>query len=551
MSDAFGRHEAEITASIEPIDIKIGIASKAMGQLGQRSQELRDLRDTIEADIQREIRHHQELLEARKRELIDRLDLLINVKLKNLEAQKDEIETVLTLLVSCQTFVRQSLKTASQVEVMKMKNAVMKQVKEVNTKFKEDTLSPSESANVRFTVSSQELVSAYQQLGEVYVHDISPEKSYATGKGLKAAYPCERATAILHVINNDGKAYTSPVECVNCEVESECTGEKGKCAVKKIEGNRYEISYQATHRGKHQLHVNVEGNYIKGSPFPVIVKLPVQKLATPIKTVKGLKGPRGVAVNQRGDIIVVEESGHCVSIFSPAGDKIKSFGSYGSKHGQFNTPDGVAVDEADNILVVDFSNHRIQKFMPGGNFIAAVGKEGGKPMEFNRPIGIGIHPRTRMVYIADYNNHRIQVLKQDLTFFKSFGSCGSYNGQFQCPYDVAFDSNGNVYIADYSNDRIQVFTVEGKFLRKFGRKGKGSVELNAPNGIAIDCEDLVYVTESNNHRVSVFTCEGKFLTSFGSKGSGPGQFKAPRGITVDNNALVYISDCDNCRLQLF
>ena len=550
VSDAFERHEAEMTASLEPIDVKVSIATKVMGQLGQRSQELRDLRAGIEADIQREIKQHHELLEARKSELIGRLDELINVKLKKLEAQKDEVETVLTQLVSCQTFVRQNLKTGSQAEVMKKKKAVMKQVKEVTTSFNEDTMSPCESADVRFTASSQELMSAYQQFGEVFIEEASPERCYATGKGLEVADPGERATAVLHVVDTKGNAYTRPVETVTCELESDSTGEKIKCAVKKTEGNRYEISYQATSRGRHQLHIKVEGDHIKGSPFPVTVKLPVQKLGTPVKTMRGLDKPWGVAVNQKGNIIVAECGHHCVSIFSPEGE-IKSFGSRGSDHGQLNQPRGVTVDGDYNILVVDSGNHRIQKFTSDGNFITAVGKCGSKRLEFNCPIGIGVHPRTGMVYVTDSWNHRIQILNSDLTFYSNFGSRGDDNGQFQSPYDVAFDSTGNVYVADSDNNRIQVFTAEGKYLRKFRRKGKGSGELAYPTSISIDSDDQVYVAECGNDRVLVFMCDGEFLTSLGSQGSGPGQFDGPFGVTVDKNGLVYVTDRGNKRIQIF
>ena len=551
VSDAFERHEAEMTASLEPIDVKVSIATKVMGQLGQRSQELRDLRAGIEADIQREIKQHHELLEARKSELIGRLEELINAKLKKLEAQKDEVETVLTQLVSCQTFVRQNLKTGSQAEVMKMKKAVMKQVNQQAENLDLGTVSPCESANVRFTASSQELASAYQQFGEVYVHDVSPEKCYATGEGLEVADPGERAIAVLHVVSNEGDAYTRPVETVTCELESNSTGEKTKCAVKKTEGNRYEISYQATSRGRHQLHIKVEGEHVKGSPFPVTVKLPVQKLGTPVKTIGGLDKPWGVAINQSGNIVVTESGNHRISIFSSAGEKIKSFGSLGSSNGQFNRPEGVVVDGDDNILVVDYNNHRIQKFTSDGNFITAVGVRGDNCREFKYPVGIGVHPLNQRVYIADTDNHRIQILNSDLTFSSSFGSRGNNNGQFNSPYDLAFDSSGNVYVADNGNYCILVFTAEGKFLRRFGTRGKKPGELDSPTGVSLDISNVVYVTEFSNCRVSLFTQEGKYLSSFGSAGARPGQLGWPRGVTVDKNGLVYVTEFSNGRMQVF
>ena len=409
---------------------------------------------------------------------------------------------------------------------------------------------PCEPANVKF-IASPELTQACQQFGQVFLQQISPEKCYATGKGLEVTEIGERATAVLHVVDNIGKACTTPVDILTCELVSEMTGKKIDCSVKKTETSQYEISYQPTSRGRHHLHINVDGEHIKGSPFAVTVTLPIQKLGTPIKTITGLKGPWGVAVSQTGDVIVAEGTGHCISIFSPVGEKIQSFGSQGSGHGQFSHPHGVAVDGDGNILVADRWNYRIQKYTYNSNFIRAVGKKGNNPLEFNSPMGIAVHPHNKKVYIADNNNHRIQILNPDLTFSSSFGSHGKNNGQFNNPYDVAFDSTGNVYVADMDNRRIQVFTAEGEFLRKFGKKGSGNGELLYLTSISIDSDNVVYVAEHDNHCVSVFTCEGNILTSFGTRGSGPGQFNKPRGIAVDKNGVVYVCDDGNNRLQLF
>ena len=104
---------------------------------------------------------------------------------------------------------------------------------------------------------------------------MSPEKCHATGKGLEVAKLGERATAVLHIVDDGGKPYMKPVvqETLTCELVSESTGEKIDCSMKKTEGSgEYEISYQATSRGRHQLHIKVEGEHIKGSPFSILVK---------------------------------------------------------------------------------------------------------------------------------------------------------------------------------------------------------------------------------------------------------------------------------------
>ena len=299
--------------------------------------------------------------------------------------------------------------------------------------------------------------------------------------------------------------------------------------------------------------VKEEGQHIRGSPsLTISAKSPVWELRTPILTLSGMKEPWGVAINQRGEVIVAECGGHCVSVFSPSGEKLRTFGTHGSGQGQFKYPRGVAVDGEWNILVADSYNHRIQKFTPEGQFLTAVGAKDNGPLQFDHPTNIVFNTANKKVYVTDSWNDRVQVLNSDLTFSSSFGKQrGSGKGQFDLPYGITCDSTGNVYVADCDNHRVQVFTAEGKFLKMFGRCGAGRGELSVPIGIAIDSNDMVYVSEWGNHRVSVFTSEGVSVTSFGIRGRGPGQFKGPRGVVVDNSGVVYVCDHNNNCVQIF
>ena len=136
----------------------------------------------------------------------------------------------------------------------------------------------------------------------------------------------------------------------------------------------------------------MEGEYIKGSPFTVTVKSQIKKLGTPIKTISGLNGPWGVAVNEKGEILVAESGGHCISIFSPAGEKLGSFGSKGSGPGQFDEPRDVTVESNDNILVAD-CNHHVQKFTSEHKFILlSVGSRGSNHLQFDHPLSVTLSP---------------------------------------------------------------------------------------------------------------------------------------------------------------
>ena len=182
VGDIFQKHKAEITTSLQPVQKQLSMVSQSLEQFGLRSKELDDLEVVLETNIQQEIRKLHEILEARKAELVGQMKQFIHTK-KNLAAQKDEVEIVHTQLASCLSFVRESLRTGSQGEMMKIKKGVMKQIKEITNNFKPDMLLPCELANVKF-IASSELSQACQQFGDVYIPRVSPEKCYATCKGL-------------------------------------------------------------------------------------------------------------------------------------------------------------------------------------------------------------------------------------------------------------------------------------------------------------------------------------------------------------------------------
>ena len=544
ITDTFEQQKAEITASLEPVEMRLETINKAIGQIATESKAVEANRGAIEAEINRKINELQDTLELRKAELICELNDKAQQSLKKLATQKDALETIQTQLVSCLAFVRESLRTVSQGEILQMKKGVLRQIKEITNSIELDQLPSCESPHIAFS-SLPELAESCRHFGEICCI------SYATGKGLEVAVRGEETTATLHICDKQGRVHPKPVESLTCELVSDAKTDKIKGSLKKTKDGQYEVSYQPTCRGRHQLHIKIEGEHIKGSPFGITVKIPVQELGTPVRTFNEVDKPWGVAINQQGEVVVAECERNCLSIFSATGDKIRSFGSAGSDHGQFDSPRGVAVDNDGNILVVDSRNSRIQKFSADGRFLAAVGTHGSDQLQFKCPIGIKINPRTKRIYVADQSNQRVQVLRHDLTFCSNFGSRGDGPGHLYNPCDVAFDSANNIYVADLNNHRIQVFTENGGFLRQIGRRGTGNGELKFPVMIAVDNEDRVFVTELGNLRVSVFTSEGNYLVSFGTWGKEPQQFQHPCGITIDKSEMVYVCDYGKDCVQIF
>ena len=547
---AFEVYKEEMSSFVEPLEKQVTTIKKALTQLDRRHEEISDQQAVIKDNVHVTFRRLREVLNIRETEIINQLHQTTQGKLKKLAAQHDEIETTLVQLNSCLHFIGESCKAGNELDVLMMKTNTVTQAKELTLPFQPNFLKPNTEADTVFS-SSADMTALCQNYGLIFsTNSPDPSKCHVTGKGAEVAAVGEKSTAVLHALNSTGMQYDSKrlIKSLECELVSEITGSRITCSIERrdSEASQLEISYQPTIKGRHQLHIKVEGQHVRGSPFSVRVKSPVEKLGTPIRSINGLNNPIGVTINQKGEVLITEEGGHCVSVFSSSGEKLRSFGKFGSEPGQFNIPCGLAMDGKGNILLADILNHRIQKFTSNGKFLMAVGSKGSGPLQFSHPFDIALNTSINKVHVLSEGN--VQILNSDLTFFSTFESC---NQQFCHPRGIACDSTGNVYVADTCNHHIQVFTAEGKFLKMFGGHGQGKGELSLPYHIARDTNDLMYVSEKENSRISVFTSEGQFVLSFGRKGEGPGEFDWPYGLAVDDSGVVYVCDKNNSRVQMF
>ena len=547
IGEVFEKHKQEIMSSLNPAEQQQTLARNALEKLDVRYNEITDQRAALQAQIHKSSQQLREIIDLRGKELTDKLNYITQEKLSKIAAQRKQIKTPLAQLGSCVDKVKEKLRTDSQGVVLRMKTALVKQVRDLTTALEPDTMELYTDADMRF-ISSHVAAEACHAHGLVVTYD--PSQWYTISKITDAATVGKMFTATF--IQHGEEAFENLMESLECELVSELTGTRARGSLERRGQSQYKVSYQSTIKGRHQLNIKVMGEHIRGSPHYVAVKKsPDEKLGTPIRTIDPVSKPWGIALNKSGEVVVTSSDRNCVSVFSPSGDKLRSFGTEGSGQGQFMGPCGVAVDGEGNILVADSVNHRIQKFTAEGQFITAVGSKGSGPLQFNKVRDIAINTSNNKVYVVDSINHRIQALNSDLIISNTFGKYGDNKGEFSYPWAIACDSTGNVYVADSANNRIQVFTSMGKFLRMFGSRGKGDGELNRPIGIALDDQDKVYVSEGNNHRISVFTSKGQFVMSFGSRGKRPGEFDDPRGLAVDSNGVVYVCDLDNKRLQLF
>jgi DNA-binding beta-propeller fold protein YncE len=112
----------------------------------------------------------------------------------------------------------------------------------------------------------------------------------------------------------------------------------------------------------------------------------------------------------------------------------------------------VAISGDGKVYVAD--HHRIQVFEADGTFVRTWGSKGTGHGQFNQPWDVAISGDGK-VYVTDRRNHRIQVFDTGGTFVRTWGSKGTGHGQFTWLYGLVI-SDGTVYAMD-RNRGIQVF----------------------------------------------------------------------------------------------
>jgi len=257
--------------------------------------------------------------------------------------------------------------------------------------------------------------------------------------------------------------------------------------------------------------------------------------------------PQAVAVDQNGNIFVVDNGNHRIEKFTSTGTFLRQWGGMGSADGQFLFPQAVAVDQNGSIFVADTGNNRIEKFDNNGTFLTSWGDAGTDDGQFSGPVGVAVDANDN-VFVADGSNNRIQKFTNTGTFLTKWGSVGNGDSQFAIPFAVAVDGEGNVFVADHFNHRIQKFTNTGTFLAKWGSLGLGDGEFSDLEDVAVDASGSVFAADVD--RIQVFTNDGIFITQWGSLGNADGQFNSAVGVGVDPNGTVLVTE-ENHRVQRF
>jgi DNA-binding beta-propeller fold protein YncE len=163
-----------------------------------------------------------------------------------------------------------------------------------------------------------------------------------------------------------------------------------------------------------------------------------------------------VCDSTRQRILIVDNRLHNVSVFSEKGDSLFTIGRRGTEDSCFNYPQSAAVDNLGNIYVVDAFNFRIEVFDSSGRYLRKFGQQGDRWGMFGRPKGIALDSH-RNIYVSDAFFHNFQIFNQQAELLLFVGKFSFGNDGFQDPVSLAIDAKNTLYVTDQLNKRVQVF----------------------------------------------------------------------------------------------
>ncbi|MBI4325065.1 MAG: VCBS repeat-containing protein [Chloroflexi bacterium] len=308
--------------------------------------------------------------------------------------------------------------------------------------------------------------------------------------------------------------------------------------------------------------------------------------------------PRGLTVDQAGNVYVCDNLNHVVRRISAAGVVTSVAGKPWSKYpgegglatqAPLGGPTSVAVDAGGNVHVTDIGYHIVRRISPegllttvAGSGAAGYGGDGGAATaaSFHDPYGVAVDQAGNL-YVADFWGHRVRRIGADgvITTIAGTGPGGEAGGGFSGdggkateavlnrPKELAVDAQGNVYVVDLGNRKIRRIGVDG-IIRTIagtgeaGYNGDGqpatAAQLSDPWGIAVGRSGDVFLADTFNHRIRRIGADGIISTIAGtgeagySGDGGPAvqaQLDTPVSIATDNDGNVYIADFHNHRIR--
>ena len=260
--------------------------------------------------------------------------------------------------------------------------------------------------------------------------------------------------------------------------------------------------------------------------------------------------PHAVDVND--ELVAVADTGQDrIQLYTRDGQHL---GTLPLAHDELRGPHGVAIDDRDRIWITDTEQHRVLCVEQDGTIVHRLGTWGTFPGHFMEPTGIDA--RGGRVAVADRLNHRIQVFDADTGAMTEAWGMHAFRpregeGKVHYPADAALIGDGTVVVAEPFEERVQHFGPDGMEIEPPSMAPRGAQSHFGP--VAATSGRFFCTWEPEIRAIHLFDLERETplrLSTFGSPGTGLGEIGNITALALDADAQrMWAVDASNRRLH--
>jgi sugar lactone lactonase YvrE len=241
-----------------------------------------------------------------------------------------------------------------------------------------------------------------------------------------------------------------------------------------------------------------------------------------------LREPLGLAVDDRGFVLVADAMAGKVYRYSPRGASV-----------EFEVPDLDAgfypIDVAAHgtlVYVLDYAGNRVLRYEFKGAWLDVL-------LDFSlfdrtRPVSLTSSGGGRLL-TTDMENHDLTVWSPLLDIEIRTGEYGLGDGSFEKPVKAALFGNERIAVAEFGNARVQIFGGAGRF--EGYAVPAGDEEMKSPRYVASGLDGYLFVADPGSGRVYGFTPSLEHVLTIGDEGG-----IRPSAVAASWDSHLYIAD---------
>ena len=258
----------------------------------------------------------------------------------------------------------------------------------------------------------------------------------------------------------------------------------------------------------------------------------------------GISGATFLAINEKNEIIILDDISGTLNWFNFQLDKVSSCKLPGSRYGAMKFEQNckklyVSVLDLSIVLQISSDGSSTSNFF---DYSSIDGCDNVNGLAIKNDRLILLDTVQASLFDVSFAEEKVEYTKH-----LQYGRGG--RGQVRNPTDVNILDNF-IVVHDYHNYFTQFFDNGLKFIYQVGGKGQNVNQFDLPvSGYAVN--DELYICDKNNDRIVLLNSKSKEFNVIVEDEFVEGYLRRPSGITSDSNKQIYVADRGNGVIQKF